>query len=171
MSVIVSVRHSRCLSDSAWLSRWQVVSEDRNLVQIDYVGNAPDQKMLVTIYYWGHDQSEERPLEEFFRGEQHSLIQWQPQAPLSHVGMQVGSMPGIPMQGMPMQAMAMQGMPVAGGMALGQSMYAVPSNADLVTAQPIVNQVLPPIPRFSRSIGHHKPQRAACMQGMLRLSS
>lgn len=103
--------------------------------------------MMVTIYYWGHDQSEERPLEEFFRGEQHSLIQWQPPTPISHVGMQVGSMPGVPMQGMPIQAMPMQGMPVAGGMgqvALGQSMsmYMAPgANGDLVTAQPIVNQI------------------------------
>jgi hypothetical protein len=134
------------------------------LVQIDYVGNAPDQKMMVTIYYWGHDQSEERPLEEFFRGEQHSLIQWQAPTPISHVGMQVGSIQGVPMQGMPMQGMQMQGMPMQGmpmqgmpmqgmpvaanGMgqvALGQSMamYMAPpgANGDLVTAQPIVNQV------------------------------
>ena len=103
--------------------------------------------MMVTIYYWGHDQSEERPLDEFFRGEQHSLIQWQPPTPMGHVGMQVGSMPGVPMQGMPIQAMPMQGMPVQGGMgqvALEQSMsmYMNPGgNGDLVAPQPIVNQV------------------------------
>lgn len=94
-------------------------------VQIDYAGGSSDQKMMVTIYYWGHDQSEERPLEEFFRGEQHSLIQWQPPTAINHVGMQFGNMQGVPMQGMPIQAMPMQGMPVAGGIgqvALGHNM-------------------------------------------------
>lgn len=35
------------------------------------------QQLHITIYYWEHDQSEERPLSEFFRGEAQSLIQWQ----------------------------------------------------------------------------------------------
>ena len=56
---------------------------------------------------------------------------------------QMGGMPGLPIQAMPMQGMPMQGMQVAGGMpmAQGMSMYAMPPNGELVTAQPVLNQV------------------------------
>lgn len=80
--------------------------------------------MMITIYYYGHDQSEERPVDEFFRGEHHSLIQWQPVAPMAQ--MPVGGMP-------------MQGMQVAGGMPM--SMYAMAPPGDMVTAAPQLNQV------------------------------
>lgn len=91
--------------------------------KIDYVGPPGDQKMMITIYYYGHDQSEERPVDEFFRGEHHSLIQWQPVAPMAQ--MPVGGMP-------------MQGMQVAGGMPM--SMYAMAPPGDMVTAAPQLNQ-------------------------------
>jgi len=93
-------------------------------VQIDYVGPPGDQKMMITIYYYGHDQSEERPVDEFFRGEHHSLIQWQPVAPMTQ--MPVGGMP-------------LQGMQVAGGMPM--SMYAMAPPGEMVTAAPQLNQV------------------------------
>lgn len=76
---------------------------------------------MVQIYYWEHDQSEERPLEEFFRGDANSLIQWQPLA--------MGSMPvaGMPLGGVPMGAgygdMPMQGIPLQGGPDAGAGLY------------------------------------------------
>lgn len=88
--------------------------------------------MMITIYYYGHDQSEERPVDEFFRGEHHSLIQWQPVAPMAQ----------MPVGGMPMQGMPMQGMQVAGGMPM--SMYAMAPPGDMVTAAPQLNQVRSP---------------------------
>jgi hypothetical protein len=66
-------------------------------MQVVYVGAPPKQSILVTIYYWEHDQSEERPLEEFFRGEASSLVQWQP-PPAG--GLAVA---GMPMHGVPVQ--------------------------------------------------------------------
>jgi hypothetical protein len=73
----------------------------------------PKQSVHVTIYYWEHDQAEERPLEEFFRVASNSLIQWQPQMPLASSS--VASVPGMPVQGIPgtgFGGVAMQGMPV-----------------------------------------------------------
>ena len=61
-------------------------------MQITYVGVPPTQRTMVQIYYWEHDQSEERPLEEFFRGESSSLVQWQAQP-----------MTSFPVAGTPMQ--------------------------------------------------------------------
>ena len=73
-------------------------------MQISYVGVPPKQTIMVQIYYWEHDQSEERPLDEFFRGEDSSLVQWQPPA-----------MGGLPVAGMPMQGMPLQmGAPYGG---------------------------------------------------------
>lgn len=104
-------------------------------LQIEYVGPPGEQKMMITIYYYGHDQSEERPVDEFFRGEHHSLIQWQPVAPMAQ----------MPVGGMPMQGMPLQGMQVAGGMPM--SMYAMAPPGDMVTAGPQLNQV--------RHVVHH----------------
>lgn len=84
---------------------------------------------MITIYYYGHDQSEERPVDEFFRGEHHSLIQWQPVAPMAQ----------MPVGGLPMQGMPLQGMQVAGGMPM--SMYAMAPPGDMVTAAPQLTQV------------------------------
>lgn len=78
-------------------------------VQIQCKG--PKQSVHVTIYYWEHDQAEERPLEEFFRGTSNSLIQWQPQMPLAGSP----SVPGMPLQGnrgAGYVGVAMQGMPI-----------------------------------------------------------
>jgi hypothetical protein len=85
---------------------------------------------MVQIYYWEHHQSEERPLEEFFRGESNSLIQWQPphMAGMPVSGMQMQGMPmqGMPMQGMPMQGMSMQGIQLQGTIFAGMQMQGIP---------------------------------------------
>lgn len=100
-------------------------------VQIAYHGSPPNQSVHVTIYYWEHDQAEERPLEEFFRGDANSLIQWQPapQMPVPVAGLPVQGVQGVPVHGMAgggFEGVAMQGMPMQsmGAMPAGAAMFA-----------------------------------------------
>ena len=72
-------------------------------MQIAYDCTASQASMRVQIYYWEHDQSEERPLAEFFRGDDASLVQWQP--PVAHPpGAGGGVQGGASITGVPMQA-------------------------------------------------------------------
>jgi hypothetical protein len=123
------------------LTRW---------LQISYVGAMPNQKMMLAIYYWEHDQAEERPLQEFFRGESSSLIQWQPPTAVSAVPL--SAMPGLPMQGLPISGMAMQGMrlgmqsgvPMGHGIGQGVGMFGglpVSHGSDIMSTGTVLNQV------------------------------
>lgn len=91
-----------------------------------------DGQLMVTIYYWEHDQAEERPLQEFFRGVT-SLIQWQPPLASALHAMPVA---GVPVAGMPMQQ-HLQGLHDSGahgphGVA---PMYGMPHDAALMLQQ------------------------------------